>query len=45
MKTTEIVTRVNDKLKADFKAKCKLNNTTQSQKVRDLITEWVKKKV
>jgi len=41
-KTEKIVTRVNKSLKTEFKRRCKLEHTTESQKVRDLINEWVK---
>jgi antitoxin component of RelBE/YafQ-DinJ toxin-antitoxin module len=42
-KTETVLVRVNKQLKQDFKRKCESKNTTESQKVRDLITEWIKK--
>lgn len=44
MKQTEqIITRVDTNVKEAFKKKCEEDNTTISQKLRDFITEYLKK--
>lgn len=42
-KTERIVTRVNKDLKDKLISKCESEHTSVSQKIRDLINQWVKK--
>ena len=43
-KTSEIIFKINEELKAEYKKKCKANNTNMSKPLYDFVQKYVNKK-